>query len=109
MEVYKKRSKTFSAELTKINKKYNTISFFRLLSIVLFLLTLYYYFQTEKSFLIVLGVLFFAFFIILMRFHTKLVFQKELREALVAINNDEASYLNREKIPFENGQEFNNF
>ncbi|MET0759199.1 MAG: DNA mismatch repair protein, partial [Flavobacterium sp.] len=109
MEVYKKRSKTFSEELTKINKKYNTISFFRLLSIVLFLLTLYYYFQTEKSFLIVLGVLFFAFFIILMRFHTKLVFQKELKEALVAINNDEATYLNREKIPFENGQEFNDF
>jgi DNA mismatch repair ATPase MutS len=44
-----------------------------------------------------------------MHIHTQIYFQKQLREALININQNEISYLNREKIPFENGQEFNDF
>jgi hypothetical protein len=109
MEVYKKRSKTYSEELSKINKKYNSISLLRLLSILLFFVTLYYYIKKEDNIFIISAVSLFAFFIFLMRLHTKLVFQKELKEALVAINNNETSYLKREIIPFENGLEFNDF
>jgi hypothetical protein len=109
MEIYLKRGKGYSDELDKINKKYNSISFFRLLSIILFLGALYYYIQTQSGIFIVLAVLLFAFFIFLMRFHTKLAFQKEINKALLLINNNEISYLKRETIPFANGKVFQNF
>jgi hypothetical protein len=37
MEIYSAKVKSYSEELKKINKKYNSISFFRLMSILLFL------------------------------------------------------------------------
>ncbi|GGA85628.1 DNA mismatch repair protein MutS [Flavobacterium palustre] len=43
---------------------------------------------------------------ILMRIHSRLSFQRLLKKALLNINEDEISFLKREKIPFENGVEF---
>ncbi len=109
MEVYKSKKESYSAQLNTINKKYNSISFFRLLTIVLFLVSIYYYIQTSEVVLIILAVLLFGSFILLMRFHSKLSFQKQIFIALIEINENEISYLERKKIPFENGQEFNDF
>ena len=109
MEVYKVNKEGFSIGLNAINKKYNSISFFRLLTIVLFLVSLYYYIKTNGAVFIALAVFFFGLFIVLMRFHSKLVFQKQIKQALLDINENEISYLERKKIPFENGQEFNDF
>ena len=44
-----------------------------------------------------------------MRYHSKLIHQKKLLQALVEVNENEITYLNRKKNPFENGQEFNDF
>jgi DNA mismatch repair ATPase MutS len=44
-----------------------------------------------------------------MRIHSKLLFKKQVSQALLQINDDEISYLERKTIPFENGQEFNDF
>ncbi|MFV5685111.1 MutS-related protein [Flavobacterium sp. GB2R13] len=109
MEVYKVKKEGFSIALNAINKKYNSISFFRLLTIVLFLVSLYYYIKTNGAVFIAMAVFFFGLFIVLMRFHSKLVFQKQIKQALLDINENEISYLERKKIPFENGQEFNDF
>lgn len=109
MEIYIKRGKSYSDELDKINKKYNSISFFRLSSIIVFLGSVYYYIQTQASIFIILAVFLFAFFILLMRLHTKLVFHKHINEALLEINDNEISYLKRETLPFENGKGFNDF
>ena len=107
MEVYLKRSQVFGNDLEIINKKYNRISVLRLMTLFLFLATSYYYIQTQNWIYIVLTLLLLIFFIVLMRFHSKLVVQKELKEALLAINKEEASYLERSELPFENGMEFN--
>ncbi|MFV5690343.1 MutS-related protein [Flavobacterium sp. ZT3R25] len=109
MEVYKAKKTRFSAELITINKKYNSISIFRLFTIVFFLVSMYYYIKTSEALFIALAVFFFGLFIILMRFHSKLVFQKQIKQALLDINENEISYLERKTIPFENGQEFNDF
>lgn len=109
MEVYKVKKEAYSEALYKINKKYNSISILRLLTIVFFLVSLYYYIKTSTVFFMVLAVLLFVLFIVLMRFHSRLLFQKKIKQALLAINENEISYLNREKIPFENGAEFNDF
>lgn len=109
MNIYNSKVTYFTNELSKINKKYNSISLFRLLSIFLFLTSIYFYIKKAEGFWILLAVLFFASFLVLMRIHSRLSFQRLLTKALVKINQDEISFLKREKIPFENGEEFQDY
>lgn len=109
MEIYKSKKIRFSTTLSAINKKYNSVSFLRLISIVLFLVSIYYYLKTSAIIYVALSVFLFAAFIVLMRFHSKLLFKKQVNQALFSINDDEITYLERKKIPFENGIEFNDF
>ncbi|SHG22454.1 MutS domain V [Flavobacterium micromati] len=109
MEIYKTKKDAYSVQLNTIIKKYNSVSFLRLISIVLFFVSIYYYLKTSSILFTALSVLLFVSFLILMRVHSKLLFKKQVSQALVHINDNEISYLEREKIPFENGQEFINF
>lgn len=109
MEIYKVKKEGFSTVLSEINKKYNSISILRLLAIVFFLVSMYYYIKTSEIIFIVSSVVLFGLFVFLMRIHTKLLFRKQVNKALLDINENEISYLERNKIPFENGQEFNDF
>lgn len=109
MEIYDSNSLRFNQELNTIKTKYNTISLFRLMSIFLFLGTLYYYLKNNSVSLLFLAAIFFIVFVILMRMHSKLQFQRKMTETLLAINKNEISYLEKIAIPFENGAEFNDF
>ena len=109
MEIYKAKKIHFLTVLSRINKKYNTISLLRLLAIVLFLVSLYYYIKKDEIIFMILSIVLFALFLFLMRIHTKILFQKQVNKALLAINEDEISYLDTNKIPFENGVAFNDF
>ena len=109
MEIYKSNSQNYSQDLKAINTKYNTISFLRLISILLFLTSLFYYIKTSESVFVITAIALFASFIILMRIHSKLSFKKKIKIALVSINESEITYLERKSIPFENGAEFNDF
>lgn len=109
MEVYQIRKENYIAQLHRLNKKYNSISFFRLMAIVFFLVALYYFVQTDQNYWGGLAFLSFATFLILMRYHSTLLIQKKLLQALVEVNKNEIAYLHREKIPFEEGVEFNDF
>ena len=109
MEIYKVKKLRYSTALTAINKKYNSISILRLLTIVLFLVSIYYYIKNSEIILIVTAIFLFGLFVVLMRIHSKLVFEKQVNQALFDINDNEISYLERNKIPYENGQEFNDF
>ncbi|HSD06148.1 MutS-related protein [Flavobacterium sp.] len=109
MEVYKSNSKEYSQDLKAINSKYNTISFFRFVSIILLLTSLFYYIKTGERIFVITAIVLFAGFVILMRIHSKLSFQKKVKTALIAINENEIIYLERKSIPFENGIEFNDF
>lgn len=109
MDIYYTLKDQYNAQLSRIIKRYNIISFYRLLSIVFFLVAMFYFVKTGITLLAIMGLIFFTGFIILMRIHTKVSNQKKLNEALVSINQDEIDYLRREKIPFENGTEFNDF
>lgn len=109
MKVYQVRKANYSNQLYSLNKKYNSISFFRLIAIVFFLVALYYFVQTDENYWGGLAFLSFATFLILMRYHSKLLIQKQLLQALVEVNENEIAYLNREITPFEQGFEFNDF
>jgi DNA mismatch repair ATPase MutS len=109
METYKSRSYTYTKELTKTKTQYNTISLLRLVSILLFLILGYYYIQEREMLLLVLSFSFLIAFFFLMRWHSKLLFQIKRLEALISINTNEIEYLENNKMPFENGEEFMDF
>jgi DNA mismatch repair ATPase MutS len=109
MEPYQSRSYTYTLELTKTKTHYNSISALRLASILLFLVLGYYYIQESKILLLVLAISFLIAFFLLMRWHSKLLFQIKRLEALISINTNEMNYLENNKLPFENGEEFIDF
>ncbi|MCC9065643.1 MutS-related protein [Flavobacterium piscisymbiosum] len=109
MESYQNKVEHYTAIFNKINKRYNSISFLRLLSVFLCLFLLFYYIKTNEILYAAFAFLSFVGFLFLMRIHSKLSFKRELTKAILKINKDEITYLKREKIPFENGIEFNDF
>ena len=109
MNSYQNKVIHYSELFSKINKRYNSISLLRLLSVFMCLFLLFYYIKTNEAFYIVLALLFFVGFIFLMRVHSKLSFKKQLTTALLRINKNEIAFLKREKLPFEDGIEFNDF
>lgn len=109
MDFYQNKLVHYTEELSKTNKKYNSISILRLLSIFSFLFLMFYYIKTSEILYLISAVVFFICFIFLMRIHSRLSFQKQFLIALLKINGNEISFLKREKLPFENGIEFNDF
>lgn len=109
MKAYPDNVAKYSELYNKTNKKYNSISLLRLLSIFLFLFFMFYYIKTDQMLYVILAVLSFAGFIVLMKIHSRLSFQKLLAETLLKINQNEIAFLKREKTPFENGVEFIDF
>jgi hypothetical protein len=109
MKSYKSRSEAFVLQLHKIKAKYDIISVLRLLTILLFLVSIYYYASKSNDFALFCALFCFISFLILMRMHSKLQFQKKMHKALLSINKDEIAYLENQKMPFENGAEFNDF
>jgi hypothetical protein len=73
MDQYSAKSKSYSQELSKIKKKYNSISLLRLLCIVLFWISLLY---KQRSYSYNFRCFIFAF-IVLMRIHSKLLLRKD--------------------------------
>lgn len=109
MELYKSRSLKFKLELKNTKTQYNTISLLRLASIILFLVFGYYYLQESNFLFLFFSIFFLTAFFLLMRLHTQLLFKINIQEALISINTTEMDYLENNKIPFENGQEFIDF
>ncbi|WP_136669103.1 DNA mismatch repair protein [Flavobacterium sp. H122] len=106
--IYIQLKEKHSEEYLRLNKKYNTISFLRLLSILVFITLAYLYFQGGNFLLLGGGLISLIIFIFLIRFHEQIKRRKDIQEKLIAVNEDEISYLNGESIPFENGHEFIN-
>lgn len=109
MELYKNKVEHFTKVFNKINKRYNSISVLRLLSVFLCLFMLFYYIKTNQLLYVGFAFLSFVGFLTLMRIHSKLSIEKELTKAILKINENEITFLKREKLPFENGIEFNDF
>ena len=109
MDFYQNKVVHYTETLSKTNKKYNSISILRLFSIFICLYLGFYYIKTNEILYLIGAFIFFIGFVFLMRFHSRLSFQKQLTAALLKINENEIIYLKREKIPFENGIEFNDF
>ena len=109
MKVYQNKVEQYNEAFQKINKRYNSISLLRLVSVFVCLFFFFYYIKTSQIYYVVFAFLSFIGFIFLMRLHTRLALKKQLTSALLKINQNEISFLKRESFPFENGIEFNDF
>jgi len=108
MTIYEKRKKIFSDELFTIQKRYNTISTARLVSILLLLFSLFYAANSNVNWLF-LSALSLSAFLFMMKKHSELAWHKKIKQALVTINLNEFEYLESHKIPFQNGAAYNDF
>lgn len=109
MDSYQNKVTQYSLLFNKINKRYNSISILRLLSVFICLYFLYNYIKTDEIIYVAFAFISFVGFLFLMRIHSKLSFKKQIVTAILKINENEIAFLKREKIPFENGIEFNDF
>ncbi|PWB24091.1 MutS-related protein [Flavobacterium sp. HTF] len=109
MDSYQNKVTQYSQLFNKINKRYNSISILRLLSVFLCLLLLFNYIKTNEILYVISAFISFVGFLFLMRIHSKLSFRKQIFTAILKINENEIAFLKREKLPFENGIEFNDF
>ena len=109
MEIYTSRKAQFTKTVEGLKKQYNQISFLRLISIIVSIIMLFYYIKTKEVYFEILAIVLVVVFIVFIRIHSKLSSKIKYLEALIAINNDEISFLNKESIPFENGIEFTDF
>ena len=106
MVPYSTLKEKYFAEYNSLNKQYNLISFIRLIVIILLCIFIYYYTKTQHiSYLLALS----AFIIcmaFLIKLHDKIDYRKQIKNALLNINNDELTYLKHEKIPFNDGNQY---
>lgn len=109
MEIYIQNKAHFEAQVKQLQLQYNRISLGRLAAVLGVIVAIYGYQKSDSVGLVVLGSLSVVAFFVLMRWHTRIAYQKKITEALVAINSDEINFLERKSIPFENGIEYNDF
>jgi hypothetical protein len=106
LAVYAQRESGFSSRLSKVTRNINIISNARLLTALLFLVTLY--FGLSHTFLLYSLPLILTAFIVLIRNHGKLFNQKTHFENLVKINRLEQQALQGNCSGFQTGSEFVN-
>ena len=108
-KMYKQLQETYRNELKIIIRKYNTISLFRLIVAVLFLVNAYLAIDEYQNYHFYIGILLVAIFIAVMRFHKAVDTKRKLTQNLLKINTTELEYLKENKLPFENGSEYVDF
>ena len=106
---YQKLKKQYSEDYNRLNKKYNLISTLRLLVTITLVFLIYKSFKTSDIIFILFSVSVFICFILLLKIHEKISWNRKIKKYLISINNDEIIYLKREGIPFENGAEYVDF
>ncbi len=104
--VYKTKAELYAGQFMKTEKLYNTISLIRLLLVLVFLASLYYFTNYQDNLSLSTGIGSVLFFAVLIYFHNKIGNKKNLLNALLKVNNNEADFLDRKQIPYEDGNEF---
>lgn len=106
MNIYNSNKEEQKQALKTLKRKLNVFSFFRFLSIMFALISGYSFYQSSEQVYLYFIIAFVIGFLILLRYYDKISQLKKHKEAIVAINEDELSFLNNNKIPFDDGLEF---
>lgn len=106
MRKYEELLAGHSKESVALRDRYNLISAIRLVLVIGFGFSIYFYSQTNNAILLLPLVLFAVGFFIAMKWHQKTSWKRQMEEALITINDNEIAFLKGEESPFENGEEF---
>ncbi|MDM1384355.1 DNA mismatch repair protein [Myroides marinus] len=106
MENYIELINTYNKELNKIKFKHNIVSLLRIVLIFIIIILIYCWFIKNESLIIYCTIICIVLFIPLLKIHDKLIWQKQLKNELIKINENEIMYLQKSKIPFKNGTEY---
>lgn len=108
MKEYSARKETQEIALQKIKKTLNVLSILRFVSVAMGVYFVYELYQEYTIFYLILFFLAITTFLFLLRWYDQKKDIKLHKEAIVAINEDEIAFLNKEKIPFDDGVVFSN-
>jgi hypothetical protein len=106
IESYKAEQEKYEQEVTQIKSTSLKVSILRLIAVIGFGLSLYYYSKTDANFLLVSTAVCTIGFFILIKIHGKLSFKRKIKDTLVEINKDEIDYLRHKKLKTDNGIEY---
>ena len=98
----------YISEHNEYNKRSNIISLFRLLVVIGFGSTIYYYISTNNSAWLLFTFGLVPLFLFLVKYHGRISFQKTFRKTLSTINEEEIDYLENKKMPFNDGSSYIN-
>ena len=104
--VYKTKAELYAVQFKKTEKLYNIVSVARLLLLLLFLVSLYFFTKYQDNLSLSLGIGSVLVFAVLLYFHNKIGNKKNLLNALLKVNKNEADFLDRKQIPYDDGNEF---
>jgi energy-coupling factor transporter ATP-binding protein EcfA2 len=98
---------TYADTYAKCNRQYNTISVIRLATGLLCFVAVYFWIATSGVFPGVAAFSAAVIFLILVKKHNAIGWQRTLAKELVALNDDELAYLQKRILPFADGAEWN--
>lgn len=108
IEVYIKASKKHLKNYRKESRKYNYFSIFRLILILLFLVSLIFYIKNQQLWVMAFSFACFFSFLVLVKHHFKIARKKNIHKVIMTINNEEIDFLTKGRKPFDSGKEFTN-
>lgn len=107
MSNYTSLREKYTDTYTKRNGQYNTLSAIRLATALVFLAAVYYWVTTAGVFPPVVALSAAVIFLVLVKRHDAIAWQRTVAKQLVALNDDEMAYVQKRALPFADGVEFN--
>ncbi|WP_300603153.1 DNA mismatch repair protein MutS [Niabella sp.] len=104
--IYKERAERFSKHASQLKQQSGWLSFFRLLLFAVFIYLLYRSTQTGASLTIGATVIFFAAFLVVVKWYDRLQQKTAYYKALVQYNTDEIAFLDTNRSPYSNGKAY---
>lgn len=104
--IYQEKLEKAQANCQKLTKKYNYISFFRLVAIITMFVSLYFYFFKNEQNAVFLAIFSLIFFLFLIIKHKKIDFQRKIAQVKTEINQNEIRFLEENHYFSDNGLEF---
>jgi len=87
-----------------LNRRFNILSSVRLLVAIGFIAALFFYFKLKVGLYLILALILLVVFLVLLKVHGRLSAERNLSAALVDINEKEIQFLEKNEMPFANGQ-----
>src|SRR5210317_2174295 len=104
--VYEKLRDKYSEDAVHFKKRYNLVGLLRFITILALIILIVFYIKSWSLVLLSASVLVLGFFIIQLKYHSRVSHKRRMAEALLKINRDEIEFLDGTSNPFEDGSEY---